>query len=398
MAGEQATRSLYETLKAVLRYSGRISVGKNGLPLIDHADWNDTLNLDGEGIHGPEKETIYRQQIAEGLIRDGDALASDLSESVMNGFLLEIARAYMVRLARMRRDATVEKEWLDFGPVLAGRLQKAWKGDFFARCFLNRPNDAGTAYLGAAGDKLSDDPNLPGAYFLNSFSWSVLSGLATEEQIGIMLGRLESVLLTPFGLRLSSPVKFHLIMPHAGSGDYAYGDRENGAVFKHANMMATAALFEAARKVKDHGLAERLAALAWKVLCVTAPFVAFEDPYRLAGNPRFCTQYTNPATREHIGPLVSGTAPWMWLSYLSMIGVRFSGGRVIVDPLLPAEWPEATVELNVPAGRYRIRITKPDRFVRAADSKPRITVDGKPSGAELPVPDGGRVAGVEVAF
>lgn len=398
VAGEKDTRCLYDTLKAVLRYSGKISIGRNGLPLIDHADWNDTLNLDGEGVHGPEKEAIYRKQVAEGRIRDGDALESDLSESVMNGFLLEIARAYMVRFAQTRHDGAAEREWGEFGRVLADRLGKAWKGDFFARCFLNRPNDAGTTYLGASGDRLSADPALPGTYFLNSFSWSVLSRVATEEQIGTMLERLESVLLTPFGLRLTSPVKFRLVMPHAGSGDYAYGDRENGAVFKHANMMATAALLEAARQVKDGRLAERLAGLAWKVLRVAAPHVAFEDPYRLAGNPRFCTQYTNPATHEHVGPLVSGTAPWMWLSYLSLLGIRFREGRVVLDPLLPPEWGEASVELNVPAGRYRIRITKHAGFVRSADSAPCVAVDGRPAGMELPVSEGGRLARVDVTF
>ncbi len=398
VAGERATRRLIDTLHAILVYSGKISIGKNGMPLIDHADWNDTLNLDGEGLHGVEKEALYKKQLADATIREGEPLKTELSESVMNGFLLEIARDYMVRFARKLGDTAKEREWSEFGVVYRSRLQKAWKGDFFARCFVNRPNEANITFIGAAGDGMSADPKTPGAYFLNSFSWSVLSGVATDEQIGIMLDRLEAILLTPVGLRLSSPTRFRLLMPHAGSGDYAYGDRENGAVFKHANMMAVVALLEAARRVENRSLAERLARLGWKVLQATAPFIAFKDPYRLGGNPRFCTQYTNPATQEHIGPLLSGTAPWMWLAYLGILGVSFRDGRVMVDPLLPAEWEEARIDICVPAGKYRIRVAKPEGFCRSRDKAPAISVEGRSCESELPTgnPDG-RVC-AEVVF
>lgn len=374
VAGEKARRKLIDTLEAVLNYSGKVSVGRNGLPLIDHADWNDTFNLDGEGIPGPEKETLYKKQLRDGAIKEGEGLQSDMSESVMNGFLLEVARQYMVRFAAMRGDRPLERHWADFGETLRKRLQAAWKGDFFARCMINRQNKSGITYMGASGDGMSADPKLPGSYHLNSFSWSVLSGIATEEQVRIMLDRLERAMLTPFGLRLSSPTRFDLIMPYSGVAQYFYGDRENGGVFKHANMMACAALIKASKTVKDRALAEKLLNFAWKILMLTAPFTTFKDPYRLAGNPRFCTQYANPSTHEHIGPLVSGTAPWMWLSYLEMMGVEFKNGSVSLDPVLPSHWTKAAFTLNTPAGEYSVKVSKPKGFYRSADGAPeRIT-------------------------
>ena len=213
-----------------------------------------------------------------------------------------------------------------------------------------------------------------------------------------MLDRVESVLVTPVGIRLSSPCRFDLLMGRSGSGDYAYGDRENGGVFKHAAMMGSVALIEAARKVADPRLAERLLSRAWTTLQVTAPFVAFRNPYVLAGNPRFCTQYTNPATGEHIGPLLSGTAPWMWLAYLSMMGISFRAGRVLVDPVLPPEWNGATLDLNVPAGRYHIEVRKRAGFMRSRDAQPEILFEGRSCGSELPVSEPGRTAKVEVLF
>ncbi|MBN1268905.1 MAG: glycosyl transferase [Kiritimatiellae bacterium] len=399
VAGEEGSRrSLYETLKAAFCYSSRISIGRNGLPLLDHADWNDTLNLDGEGIHGPQKEALYRRQIAEGLVKEGEPLQSDLSESVMNGFLLELARQYLVRFAQWKGDRETVSCEEDFGHVLRARLQAAWRGDFFARAFINRPNKHGITCLGGAGDGLSDDPGLPGTYFLNSFSWAVLSGVASDEQVAVMLEKLENVLMTPVGLRISSPVRFRLLMPHDGSGAYAYGDRENGGVFKHANMMAAAALVKAAREVRDRGLAARAAGLAGRILELAAPYATLKDPFVLAGNPRFCTQYTNPATGEHIGPLLSGTAPWMWLAWLEMLGIRFGEGRVMVDPVLPAEWESVAIDLNHPAGRYQIALRKPRGFLRARDGAPRIRVDGRPGDGVLPAFTDGAVHMVDVHF
>jgi cellobiose phosphorylase len=34
-----STRPVYETIKAIIRYSAEISVGKHGMPLLDFADW-----------------------------------------------------------------------------------------------------------------------------------------------------------------------------------------------------------------------------------------------------------------------------------------------------------------------------------------------------------------------
>lgn len=398
VADGDGERTLCDTLKAILHYCGRISVGRHGLPLIDFADWNDTLNLDGGGISGPDKMALYSDQIAAGTIKEGDPLDSDFSESVMNGFLLETARAHLVRFARLLGDTAAEQEWTHFGEELRTRLDDTWKEDFFARALINRKNGGNITYLGGQGDGMSGDTSLPGTYFLNSFAWAVLSNVANEEQIGIMLGRVRRALRTHVGLRLSSPVDFRALMPREGSGDYSYGDRENGGVFKHANMMAASAFIKAAREVTDPHLAESLADLAWDVLQLAAPFRTFDAPFKFAGNPRFCTQYTNPATGEHVGPLVSGTAPWMWLAWISSLGVSFSDGQVVIDPILPREWETCAIELRVPAGHYRIRIEKPRGFFRSVETPTKIMVDGKESGSTLPAFDDHDVHEVTVSF
>src|SRR5574344_552642 len=56
-------RKLWDTLKAIITYSGRISVGKHFLPLLDKADWNDCLRIDDDFLDGPSKEKAYFAQL-----------------------------------------------------------------------------------------------------------------------------------------------------------------------------------------------------------------------------------------------------------------------------------------------------------------------------------------------
>ena len=69
MAGTKKTkkdagikRPLIDTVKAIIVYSCRISVGKHGIPLIDRADWNDCLRVDPDSISGADKIEKYKEQ------------------------------------------------------------------------------------------------------------------------------------------------------------------------------------------------------------------------------------------------------------------------------------------------------------------------------------------------
>lgn len=372
----EARRTIYEAIQAVLRYSSEISVGRHGLPLLDRADWNDTLRLDPDYLNGPQKEEAYRRQLAAGG-RPGEPLASDNCESVMNAFLLQIALDATHRFALRRGDTAYAAHLADLGRRLRDRLQRdTWKENFFARVLINRGGRY--RYLGAKGDALSADANLDGTYFLNSFSWAVLAGVATQEQIRTMLRVMQQALLTPHGLKLCSPVAFAEITSRGGSAEYFPGDRENGGVFKHADMMAAVALFKAAKTVPDAGLAAELRDLAYDVIDVVLPYRTLENPYLLAGNPRFCTQYNNSETGENVGPTLSGTAPWLWLALLAGYGIQVRPEGIELDPLLRDRQTSLEIRLHTGRAGYHIRIAKPRGFSRRRDHQPRLTVDGAP--------------------
>ncbi len=380
VAGTEPTRprTLYETVKAILRYSGEISIGRHGIPLLDRADWNDTLQVDRDYLNGPRKEAAYRRQIEAGG-RPGEPFDSDYSESVMNGFLLKVAIDEARLMAEQREDGEYLETLNRMAEKLTDNLQRhAWKGDFFARVLFNKYADGRHSYLGARGDGLSADPSLEGSYFLNSFTWPILAGVATEDQIATMLEVVKRVLWTPHGIKLCSPVDFSDIAGRGGSDEYFQGDRENGGVFKHADAMAVVAMFEAARKVRDPQLAADLADLAYRVLDVILPYRTMRDPYVLCGNPRFCTQYNNSETGENIGPTLSGTATWLQLALASAVGLRVTPGRIEVDPLLRESERRMEIRLDTGRSQYQIAVTKPVGFYRVHDRQPRVLLDGSP--------------------
>ncbi|CAM4188727.1 GH36-type glycosyl hydrolase domain-containing protein [Paenibacillus typhae] len=399
VAGQDSSRPVFETLKAIIVYSGRISVGRHGLPLLDYADWNDCLKLDDTYLNGPAKEERYRKQLQAGGVF-GDPLDSDYSESVMNAFLLKVAVDELSVLAVRKGETDYAAELDRFGEELRGRIQEhAWKGDFFARVLFNRYADGEYTYLGAGGDGLSADPATDGSYFLNSFTWSILSGCADEAQITVMLNTMKSHLMTPYGLKLVSPVALGRVSSHTASDEYFPGDRENGGVFKHACMMAAAAMFKGAKEVADAELAAELGRLGYWLLDRILPFKTMDDPFAVCGNPRFCTQYNNSETGENIGPMLSGTSTWLTLSLMEALGIEYMSQGIALNPILREEQTELTYTLKLGGSSYRIRISKPEGFSRMQDSTARLTLDGRMLEAGLvPAADDGLDHEVELRF
>ncbi len=394
-----ASRTVYDTLKAVLRYSGEISTGKHGLPLLDNADWNDCLKLDRDFIDGITKEKLYRSQLSQGGTF-GEPLKSDYSESVMNGFLLKLALDETRGLAVEKGDDAYAAKLEELSEKLYDNLQEhAWKEDFFARVLFNRYKNKEYTYLGAKGDGLSADPDIDGSYFLNSFNWALLSNSATEEQIRIMLDTVEKYLKTPYGLKLVTLADLGRVAEDTATGHYFPGDRENGAVFKHAAMMATAAMFKAAKEVEDRALAARLSALAYWMVDLVLPFKTMENPFVTCGNPRFCTQYNNSETGENIGPMLSGTSTWLTLTMMSALGIEHTRRGIVLEPLLREAQKELKYSVNTGKAVYTICVKKPEGFCRIKDCSFKLLLEGKETDTcLLPIFEDDEEHGVELIF
>lgn len=393
---EGCRRTVMETLLAIVTYSGSISVGAHGLPLLDKADWNDCLKVDDDWIDGPEKERRYLAQLAEAGEAYGVPLRSTYSESVMNAFLLKIAYDNIASLATHAGDAACREEMETRSASLAERIRAScWKEDFFARVLVGGTRDGGYTYLGAAGDGLSADENIPGTYFLNSFSWSILSGIASEAQIHTMLDKIEAYLVTDAGIKLCTPCDLGRLATGTATDSYFPGDRENGGVFKHAAMMAACAALCAAKTVSNPELAARLSRLAYFAVDTVLPYKTMEHPFVTKGNPRFCTQYNNSRTGENIGPMLSGTASWLSLTISEMLGFSYTSTEIVFSPLLPPDMETVSYTVKAKDMVLNVHIRKHPGFARVgADTV--YTFDGKPFSGRIPRPCDGKVHTVEI--
>ncbi len=372
------TRSVYETLKSIIRYSSRISVGKHSMPLLDNADWNDCLKLDNDFIDGINKEKKYLEQLADESQIGEKPFESNYSESIMNAFLLKVAVDNTCTLAIKKGDFDYKNHLKSLSTELYNNVQQyAWKNNFFARVLFNRFEDGKYEYLGAKGDGLSADSNIDGAYFLNSFTWSVLSDCAEEDQIRTMLDVIDSHLKTPYGYKVISPTDLEKVAKNTATGEYFPGDRENGGVFKHASMMATTAMFKAAKEIEDRDLAARLTENAYWMIDLVLPYKTLKNPYTFAGNPRFCTQYNNSESGENIGPMLSGTASWLTLTLFSSLGIDFTPTGININPIMRINETYLEYSLNMEKVKYDISITKPIGLYRMKDSEVEVFIDGK---------------------
>ena len=399
VAGSNEERTLLDTIKAIITYSAKISVGSHGIPLIDRADWNDCLRVDPDCISGADKIAKYKEQLAQtGGTYGEEPFKSEYSESVMNGFLLKVAVDAAKTLFELSGDKAYADELSDLSEsIKEGLRENAWKDDFYARVLFNRSDKPELDYLGAGGDGLAVE-DAPGTYFLNSFSWALLSGCADEEQIETMLDSIDKYLKSPYGYRLCSTVDYPKIAPKIDVMLYYPGDRENGGVFKHANMMAASAMLKNAKTVKDAKLAERLADTAYWIIDRILPYKTLVSPFTVCGNPRWCTQYNNSDSGENIGPTLSGTSTWLLLCLFQCFGVEFTADHMDCMPILRKEDRELKVDITTERCTYKIHITKGEGFVRTREGV-KITVDGEMiEGTKVPVFEDGAVHEVEVAF
>ena len=391
MAGSEECRPLYQTLESIITYSGKISVGKHGLPLLDKADWNDCLRLDKDVLDGPAKEESYYKQLSEKGQSFGIAWENEQSESVMNACLLKIAADELAEMAEALNEKELLKKCNEISNDVCDSVNKnAWIRDYYARCLIN--DGRGYDYLGSTGDSLSLDENIDGTYYLNSFSWPVLADIADEDKITKMLDVIDRYLKTDAGLKLVTPVDYDKLGIVTGSSFYFPGDRENGGVFKHAAMMCTVACLKKAKTVKDEALAERLRDLAFFMIGKTLPYKTLEDPYVLKGNPRFCTQYNNSETGENIGPILSGTASWLTLAYYEILGLHFDGDSLTIDPILNSDQIRYT--LSVKDTPIEVTIKKVNDF--RTNKKTVYIYDGMETTSGIRIPDDHKLHTLEV--
>ena len=320
--------TVLEHLCRGMRFIGE-NTGVNGLPKIFDCDWNDLLQVFSNAKAGGESVMVAQQFI------------------VAARLLVDLLR----HLGRTGEIAFLEEKSAAFTSVLDSAV--CWDGEWFKR--LLYPD----AVLGSRS-------NPEGKLFLNTQSWAAIAGTLSAEKVGRAMDSVAAGLDTECGIRLfAAPftkmmdgvTRFHTNTPGAG---------ENGGLFLHANTWAVIA--EALR-----GNRER----AWKYFSQIMPNnLSARNPTHYGREPYAFASWVYGPDHKAFGHAaltwLTGGAAWIYLAGTEYIlGIRPTLDGVMVDPCVPAGWPEYSMVRQVRGATYHITVKNTGR------SPVAITVDGK---------------------
>ena len=321
----------WEHLMAAMEFTQN-HLGIHSMPLTYRGDWNDII---------------------------GKFSKKDKGESVFAAQQYVTALKLMIKLAEYIGKDEDEKKLSEYCKKQLKNIDKfAWNGKWWFRCF----DDEGNA-IGSEKDEF-------GKIWLNSQTWSVISGSGTEEQRRTAMQEVSSRLDTGIGLAKLTPgfeTWPKIITPFSG---YNPGTGENGSVFCHAHTWAVIA--EAML-----GNAER----AWKYYNDILPHKVIQkigieryksEPYSWCSN---IVSYPN--NKHGWGNIshISGTAVWMNLAATQyLLGIRPVLKGMLLDPCVPADWEKFSVKRMFRDCMLEIEFKNPDHKNRGISY---MEVDGQ---------------------
>lgn len=318
-----------------------------GLPLILKGDWNDGLNAVGAQGRG---ESVWMAHFLYYLLTRWAELP----------VLDDQTRAHFRGEANVLRQSTEEH---------------AWDGAWYWRATTD------------SGSKIGSDQNTQGRIFLNPQTWSVLSGLASEERARQAMDSARRHLYQPYGALLLRPA---YSLPDAEIGylsRYAPGARENGGVYIHAACWAVMA----ERQVNGVEAAYRL----WRSFC--PPLRSQDDPDAYMAEP-----YVMPGNVDGPDSPLSGRGAWTWYTgssgwYLralveAVLGIQANLDGLRVTAGLPEGWDSYQIKRRFRGVIYNIRVRRAEEAEEAG-----TRVDGQPWREELlPILERGTEHEVEI--
>lgn len=335
--------TVYDHMKRILDFSAK-QVGAHGICKGLRADWNDCLNLGG-------------------------------GESAMVSFLHYWAICNFVELAKkLGRNGDAEYYETMAAAVKKISRQELWDSQWFIRGIT------------AKGRKIGTQADTEGRVHMESNTWAVLSGVADPEQGKLAMDAVDEYLYTPYGLMLNAPC-FTVPDDDIGFVTRVYpGLKENGSIFSHPNpwaWCAEAVLGRGSRAMKFYD-----------ALCPAMQNDRIEirkaEPYSYC---QFVSGRDHTTFGEAHHPFMTGSAGWAYYAATQyLLGVRPEFDSLTVDPCIPADWKEFTVDRIWRGAEYRIRVTNP-KGVEKGVAEIRLngeTVDS------IPVQAPGSVSEIEV--
>ncbi len=328
--GGEAT--VYEHMKRILDFSAE-QVGATGICKGLRADWNDCLNLGG-------------------------------GESAMVSFLHYWAlEAFVEAAGYLGKKDDAEKY-----AALAERVKKTceenlWDGKWYIRGITSK------------GVKIGTQEDEEGKVHLESNTWAVVSGAASQERGRMCMDAVDQYLYSDYGLHLNAP-SYTKPNDDIGFVTRVYrGIKENGAIFSHPNPWAWVAECKLGRGDR-----------AMKFYDALLPYnqnaqieVRQAEPYSYC---QFIMGRDHTAHGRARHPWLTGSAGWAYFAATHwMLGVRFKFDGMVIDPCVPADWKEFEITRKWRGATFHITVRNPHSVQKGVTS---VTLNGEAVAEVIP--------------
>ena len=304
--------TVYEHLRRAIEFSLN-HLGPHSLPAGLYADWNDCLRLGADG------------------------------ESVFVAMQFYLALRIMKMFSDEKKFTEDSKRLSELEKVYREKIDSlCWNEDRFIRGFTED------------GQVIGRRDNPEASMWLNPQSWSVISGLATEEESDLAMENVYKILNTRYGAVIMDP-PFHA---HGFTGSLAIifnqGVKENGGIFSQ-----TQGWLILAEALKGHG--DR----AFTYFMENAPSAQNEDADRRGIEPYAYGQFTEGKRslnlgRSHVHWLTGTASTVMTGCVEGILGMRPDMHGLLISPSIPGDWDGLTIDKKFRGRHLHIVIENPE--------------------------------------
>lgn len=319
--------TVYEHLKRAIDFSMK-HLGPHGMPAGLYADWNDCLRLGKNG------------------------------ESTFVALQFYYAMTILRKIAEYKKDeeyiAYLEENQKKLGDILN---ELCWNEDRFIRGFTEEGE--------VIGNRNDPEANM----WLNPQSWSVISGLASDEQADTALDMVNERLNTEYGAILMDPPYHEHAFEGALAVIYNAGTKENAGIFSQSQGWIILA-----EALRGHGNR------AFTYFMENAP-AAQNDRAEIRKLEPYCYgQFTEGKASPHFGRShvhwLTGTASTVMVGCVEgILGVRPDFYGLKLDPAIPGEWDTFEMEKDFRGKHLHIVVVNEGH---AQSGCCQLLVNGKP--------------------
>lgn len=316
--------------------------GSHDLCLIKFGDWNDSLTGVGRKGRG---ESVWLSQACAEACRLMAALMSHLGQtSQANEYLL-------------RRKSLVDAINLH-----------AWDGEWYLRCFDDE------------GRPLGSHQNSAAQIFMETQSWALISGMADPSRSERLVASCDRLLDSPVGYRLLAP-PYSTEDPAIGRiSTLEPGICENGTVYSHVNIWMMLGLLRQGNGDKAYEVFRK----------ITPGYVEGDMAIKQNSPPYiYANCYYGPEHRNRAFQMeftwITGSLAWFnTVPLQEMLGVKPDFDGLLIQPCLPSQWKQVSIEREFRGGHFHIEIRNEHPQGSRTVS---ILLDGVPIvGNRLPIP------------